>query len=182
MLLLKNASATLLAVAMFVGWAPQAGANMFSDAWQCAKASAEAGYELAGKGKKALEVLGQAPQCVAYATAGDVPLYATIGALFALNAIDSSVVSSSNCVGSVRQHAVVPMGKLLNNSFGGVIPANLLDAGSQEATEQLWEFMAATPPVDQAIDRVECGCTFLEAGISVQNLVEIFTIIAEAGE
>jgi hypothetical protein len=174
--------ARLLTALLVAGVAPVASANVFSDAWECAKGSAQAGYALAGKGGKALQVLGQAPQCVAYATAGDVPLYATTGALFALNAIDSSVVSSSNCVASVQQHAVVPMGKLLNNSFGGVIPQNLLDAGSQEATEQLWEFMATTPPVNAAIDRVECGCTFLEAGISVQNLVEIFTIIAESGE
>jgi hypothetical protein len=174
--------ARLLMAMAFACVAPIANANVFSDAWECAKGSAEAGYALAGKGGKALQVLGEAPQCVAYATAGDVPLYATTGALFALNAIDSSVVSSTNCVGSVQQQAVVPMGKLLNNSFGGVIPQNLLDAGSEEATQQLWEFMATTPPVNAAIDRVECGCTFLEAGISVQNLVEIFTIIAESGE
>jgi hypothetical protein len=172
----------LICIALLAAWTPIANANVFGDAWDCAKGSAEAGYELAGKGAQALEVLGSAPHCVAYATAGDIPLYATTGALFTLNAIDSSIVSSTNCVASVKSHAVVPMGQLLDGAFGGVIPANLLDAGSQEAADQLWEFMGSTPPISEAIDRVECGCTFLEAGVSVQNLVEIFTIIAQAGE
>jgi hypothetical protein len=172
----------LICLAVLAACAPTANANVFGDAWECAKGSAEAGYELAGKGKQALEVLGSAPHCVAYATAGDFPLYATTGALFTLNAIDSSIVSSTNCVASVKSHAVVPMGQLLDSALGGVVPANLLEAGSQQAADDLWEFMATTPPISEAIDRVECGCTFLEAGVSVQNLVEIFTIIAQAGE
>jgi len=175
----------LLCFALLVAGIPTAHAkeNVFTEAWDCAKGSAEAAYELAGKGKQALEVLGSAPQCVAYATAGDVSLYATTGALFTLNAIDSSVVSSNDCVNSVQANAVVPMAKLLNGALpDGAIPPDLLEAGSQEAAEQLWDFMATTPPLNEAIDRIDCGCTFLEAGLSVQNLVEIFTIIAQAGE
>lgn len=185
---MKNASALrrqLLAGILLAFVVPLAHAadNIFQQAWSCAEGSAQATYELAGKGAKALQVLGTAPKCVAYATSGDIPLYATTGVLFTLNAIDSSIVSSSNCVQSVKANAVVPMGKLLNGALpGGLIPADVLNAGSQEAADQLWEFMAtAPPPLSTAIERIDCGCTFLEAGISVQNLVEIFTIIAEAG-
>lgn len=174
----------LICLAVLAAWTPIANANVFGDAWDCAKGSAEAGYQLAGKGAQALEVLGGAPQCVGYATSGDVALYATTGALFTLNAIDSSIVSTTNCVQSVKANAVMPMAQLLNGALpGNLIPEEVLEAGSQEAADQLWEFMAtAPPPLSTAIERIDCGCSFLEAGVSVQNLVEIFTIIAQAGE
>jgi hypothetical protein len=175
--------AGLVLVAVWLAAAPPVRANALGDAWQCAKGSAQAGYELAGKGADALQVLGSAPQCVAYATGGDVPLYVTTGALFGLNAIDSSLVSADHCVASVQSNAAVPFGRLIDGAMPGVIPQDLLKSGTEEAGAQLWDAMAgAPPPVSTAIQRVDCGCKFLEAGISVQNLVEIYTVIAQAGE
>lgn len=158
-------------------------ANALSDAWNCAKANVEAQYLLLSKGTKAMQVLGSSPQCVAQALVPDVPLLGISGTMVAINAIDAQLLpANSQCQPKLKSTAVQPVGKILDAMAGNLIPGPLLSAATTEAQNQLWTFLTTTPPFSEITSRAECGCTFLEAGISVETVKEVLSAIGKTGK
>jgi hypothetical protein len=173
-------SATLVLLCALLPTASHA--NALSDAWNCAKKTYQSQYLLLSKGAKATQVLGAAPQCVAQAIAPDIPLLTVSGAMFAVNAIDPQMLpASSQCLPKLKTTAVRPIGELLDTLAGGVLPPSLLSATSTEAQNQLWNYLNTTPPFAAVTQRADCGCTFLEAGISVETVKEVLSAIAKTG-
>lgn len=154
-----------------------------TDAWNCAKDYANVTLTLAMDGSKAVEVLGTSPQCVAGALAPDPFLLGVSGVMVAVNAADPALLpASSQCVPQLKKGAIKPFATILNSVADGVIPQSYLDATTAEASDQLWTFMSTTPPVSQFVSATECGCTFLEAGISVETVKELVQTIGKAGK
>ncbi len=165
---------------VFSAAATNASANALGDAWACAKNTAQAGYELAGKGAKAAEVLGTAPVCVGQAVSGDPPLIILSGGMIVMNAVDPVLLPAQGCLPAVKNQAIKPLAKILADIVPGV-PSSLLAEGSTQAGNALWDALQATP-LQPVLQRTECGCTFLEAGITVQTLKDMFKTIAAAGK
>ncbi len=158
-------------------------ANALSDAWSCAKDTVKSGYYMATKGAKAVEVLGTSPQCVAQALLPDVPLLGISGAMIAINAVDSQLLPASDqCQPKLKTTAVQPVATILDSLAGGLIPPVILEAATAEAQNALWNFMSTTPPFSEITQRAGCGCTFMEAGISVETVKEILSTIGKAAK
>lgn len=171
---------TFLSLLLFNSISVQA--NPLKDAWNCAAGVVKANYELASKGVKAADVLGSAPQCVAQATAGDPPLLILTGAMFAINGASPSILPANGCESALKSYAALPIAKSLDAIFSGVIPDSYLDSANAEAQAKLWDFLSTTPPISEVTGRASCGCTFLEAGISVESLVDMLKTIGSAGK
>lgn len=178
---LRSLGAALVVAGALHGGA--AHANALSDAWNCAKDTVKSGYYMATKGAKAVEVLGTSPQCVAQALLPDIPLLGISGAMIAINAVDSQLLPASDqCQPKLKSTAVQPVATILDALAGGLIPAVILEAATAEAQNALWNFLSTTPPFSEITQRAGCGCTFMEAGISVETVKEILSTIGKAAK
>ncbi len=157
-------------------------ANPLSTAWNCAKAKVKMDIALASKGLKASEIIGSSPQCVALASSSDISLYLITGTLFSLNALKPELLPAASCGSALKASATYPIAMTLDKVFPNIIPASYKDLLNQEAQNNLWNFLSTTPPISAVIDRAKCGCTFLEAGLSVDGLKEILSLIASTGK
>lgn len=174
---MKNIRSLCIFLSVF---SPQVFANVLDEAWACAKGTANAGYELAGKVTKAGDVMAANPECIGYAIKRDEGFLAATAALIAINAVDSSLVSGKNCKASVKNNAARPFAKFLSSIMGGTIPQKYLADGSVAVSNELWNYLSVTPPYSLAVSRIDCACAFIEAGVSVENVVDIYKVVAKA--
>lgn len=160
----------------------QAKANFVEDAWECAKAKVTLDYVLLSKGVKVVEVIGSKPQCIALVSASDIPLYVVSASLFSINALTPHLLPADSCTNSLKTSATYPLAFGLDQIFPNVLPAKFKDVANGQAQNELWNFLSNTLPFSPIIERAGCGCTFLEAGISVDNLKQILDLIASTGK
>lgn len=181
-LILKSlVSASLLCCAL-IG-APTAHANALSDAWACAKDATVAQYSVTIKAAKASQVLGASPQCLAMALSPDAPLLTLSGAMFAINAADPQLLpANASCQPALKSAAAMPIGLVLDALVPDIVPDVMLASVQQDAANALWSFLSSTPPFMAITQRAECGCTFLEAGLSVETVKDMLRTIAKAGK
>lgn len=175
-------SLNLLFLIIVSALSTKAHANVLKDAWGCASANIKMNYEMASKGFQASEIIGSNPQCVALATAQDPPLLVLTGTLFALNAVKPDLLPAKQCNLALKKTAAAPIAFAIDSIVGNKLPAKYKDTANAEAQAQLWDYLNSTPPFDQIIGRASCGCTFLEAGISIENLIEMINLVASTGK
>ena len=163
-----------LLVATLVTLAPQARADVYDDAWDCASAvvdTVELGFTM---GPKALRFVATQPSCVV--RLGTPATAAPIGVVVGLANAGVLPQSQPQCGAKLYNTAAQPLAAALSASLGelGVLP----DGASQPladiaAGEMAGELLSQVPGMSEVGGSLTCGCELVEAGLSVESIRQV---------
>lgn len=163
-----------LLVATLFTLAPQARADVYDDAWDCASAvvdTVELGLTM---GPKALKFVATQPSCVV--RLGTPATAAPIGVVVGLANAGVLPQSQPQCGAKLYNTAAQPLAAALSASLGelGVLP----DGASQPladiaAGEMAGELLTQVPGMSEVGGSLTCGCELVEAGLSVESIRQV---------
>ena len=172
-----------LLVATLVTLAPQARADVYDDAWDCASAvvdTVELGLTM---GPKALKFVATQPSCVV--RLGTPATAAPIGVVVGLANAGVLPQSQPQCGAKLYNTAAQPLAAALSASLGelGVLP----DGASQPladiaAGEMAGEMLTQVPGMSEVGGSLTCGCELVEAGLSVDSIRQVLETGDDLGD
>ena len=163
-----------LLVATLAALAPQARADIYDDAWDCASAvvdTVELGFTL---GPKALKFVATQPSCVV--RLGTPATAAPIGVVVGLANTGVLPASQPQCSAKLYSTAARPLAKALSASLGelGALPDGasqpLADIASGAAAG---EMLTQVPGMSEVGGSLTCGCELVEAGLSIESVEQV---------
>lgn len=172
-----------LLVATLAALAPQARADIYDDAWDCASAvvdTVELGLTL---GPKALKFVATQPSCVV--RLGTPATAAPIGVVVGLANTGVLPASQPQCSARLYDTAAQPLAQALGASLGelGVLP----DGASQPLADiasgaVAGEMLTQVPGMSEVGGSLTCGCELVEAGLSIESVEQVLRAGDDLGD
>ena len=163
-----------LLAATLVALAPQARADIYDDAWDCASAvvdTVELGLTM---GPKALKFVATQPSCVV--RLGTPATAAPIGVVVGLANTGVLPASQPQCSAKLYDTAAQPLAAALSASLGelGVLPGGAADQLAEIAAGEVsGELLTQVPGMSEVAGSLTCGCELVEAGLSVDSIKQV---------
>ena len=163
-----------LLAATLIALAPQARADIYDDAWDCASAvvdTVELGFTM---GPKALKFVATQPSCVA--RLGTPATAAPIGVVVGLANTGVLPSSQPQCGAKLYDTAAQPLAAALSASLGelGILPGGAADQLAEIAAgEVAGELLTQVPGMSEVGGSLTCGCELVEAGLSVDSIKQV---------
>ena len=163
-----------LLVATLAALAPQAQADIYDDAWDCASAvvdTVEVGFTM---GPKALKFVATQPSCVV--RLGTPATAAPIGVVVGLANTGVLPASQPQCSAKLYDTAAQPLAAALSASLGelGVLPDDAVgQLADIAAGEMAGELLTQVPGMTEVAGSLTCGCELVEAGLSIESIERV---------
>lgn len=162
--------------------ATAAHADLANDLGTCIKKSAEAAYNASDTAEKLAGLVSDPHSmiCVNQVVLPDPVTLVGAGVVQGLNL--AKHVSSGSCQADLQNKALEPLVGGIGTLTGLSLDKDPLEPLVKQGKEALWQFLVSQPPAVFVMGGIDCGCRFVDAGISVDTVKTLYKSFSEAGE
>jgi hypothetical protein len=156
--------------------------NAFGKAVDCVKDSAKAGLITADAASKILGIMSdpQGAACVAQVAMPDVITIGVSAAMVIANT--QGKLHQGMCKQELQSIAFEPFVDGISTFTGLSLDKDPLAPLVKEGKDKAWDYLSVTPPSSLVLSKVNCGCIFIDNGVSYETAAKIAKAYTAAGE